>query len=155
MRSTARLAATLAFGALTGCEGLVGLGGYQFGGGGGGGGAGSTSTSTSTTSTTTSGTTSSSSSSPQTFVPSSPSCQGTLDCFGTSCCESVVVPGGTVPMGRSLTGPDACPSGMTCRTEDLPEHTVTVSTFALDRFEVTVGRLRRLLARFADHEVAA
>jgi formylglycine-generating enzyme len=45
-------------------------------------------------------------------------------------------------MGRSDAGQDACPSGETCAPGEGPEHTVTVSGFWLDRFEVTVERFR-------------
>jgi formylglycine-generating enzyme required for sulfatase activity len=48
-------------------------------------------------------------------------------------------------MGRSLAGTDAYAGG----GDELPEHSVTVSTFALDAFEVTVGRFRKYLATYA------
>jgi formylglycine-generating enzyme required for sulfatase activity len=45
-------------------------------------------------------------------------------------------------MGRSAAGGDACPPGATCDADEQPEHDATVSSFALDTFEVTVGRFR-------------
>lgn len=74
-----------------------------------------------------------------------PSCAGGLTCQGKSCCESVVVPGGAFPMGRSMAGTDACPPATTCLSSEQPEHTVALSSFALDTFEVTVGRFRRFV----------
>ncbi len=52
-------------------------------------------------------------------------------------------------MGRSLTGTDAfgdtTPNGY---TSEVPEHTVTVSPFYLDAFEVSVGRFRKFVAAY-------
>lgn len=61
-----------------------------------------------------------------------PSCSGMAgnECQGSSCCESPTVPGGTFGQGE----PDAFRS--------------TVRTFRLDRFEVTVGRMRRFIAGY-------
>jgi formylglycine-generating enzyme required for sulfatase activity len=61
------------------------------------------------------------------------------ECQGKSCCESILVLGGTFPMGRSKSGTDAA-SG---QNDEQPEHNVTVSDFHLDEYEVTVGRFRR------------
>jgi formylglycine-generating enzyme required for sulfatase activity len=58
------------------------------------------------------------------------------------CCESIALPGGTFPMGRSLAGKNECPAGDVCNPDELPRHDVTLSPYALDRFEVTVGRFR-------------
>lgn len=77
------------------------------------------------------------------FVPPlTISCAGMKgsECAGHNCCTSLLVPGGTFPMGRSINGPDAFGGGS---ANELPEHMVTVSTFRLDEFEVTVGRFRR------------
>jgi len=52
------------------------------------------------------------------------------------------VDGGSYPMGRSASGSDACPPEQSCAPGEAPEHTVSVSSFWLDRFEVTVARLR-------------
>jgi formylglycine-generating enzyme len=64
-------------------------------------------------------------------------------CSDDSCCAFDMVPGGDFPMGRSESGTDAYDTSTFCGTgctEDKPEHPVTVSTYALDRYEVTVGR---------------
>ena len=83
------------------------------------------------------------------FVPSDAlSCEGGSTCNGESCCTSIVVPGGTFPMGRSEVcgAADYDPGGA---PTELPEHTMTVSTFALDKYEVTVGRFRRFVRAYA------
>ena len=83
--------------------------------------------------------------------PEGPSCSGMTgtECNGESCCTSLVVPGGTFPMGRGTETcsdcTDGCPAGMTCGTDEQPEHPATVSTFFLDKYEVTVGRYRAFL----------
>jgi len=63
-----------------------------------------------------------------------------------SCCTSFVVPGGSFPMGRSTETcdncTDGCPGVDRCGEDEQPEHNVAVSTFALDKFEVTVGRFK-------------
>ncbi|MBN2194915.1 MAG: formylglycine-generating enzyme family protein [Polyangiaceae bacterium] len=71
-------------------------------------------------------------------------------CQGESCCTSLQVPGGTFPMGRSTEscgtvgcqGNEGCPVGSTCYSNEQPEHDVTISSFYLDKYEVTVGRFR-------------
>lgn len=75
-----------------------------------------------------------------------PSCAGGLRCRASSCCESLAVPAGTFPMGRSAAGEDAYdpPNPV----NDQPEHDVSVSAFALDRFEVTVGRFRKFVSTY-------
>lgn len=71
------------------------------------------------------------------------SCAGLgLLCAGADCCARAAVPGGSFPMGRSSAGTDAFADGF---EDELPEHDVTVSDFELDRFEVTVGRMRRFV----------
>jgi sulfatase modifying factor 1 len=108
---------------------------------------------------------------------------GVLLCNGESCCTTIVVPGGTFPMGRGTedcgdagsqtgtgsdagdagtgsdaavasdagTGSDAsagfegCPYGASCDSNEQPEHMATVGTFALDKYEVTVGRFRNFV----------
>ena len=74
------------------------------------------------------------------------SCGTPLDCGGTSCCAAMEVPGGEFPMGRSLTGTDY--QSASALDSELPEHTVTVSKFSLDKFEVTVGRFRQFVERW-------
>ena len=61
------------------------------------------------------------------------SCGAGLTCNGESCCESILVPGGTFPMGS----PDG--EGF---SDEHPEHEVTLSAYELDKYEVTVGRFR-------------
>lgn len=68
------------------------------------------------------------------------------ECRGQSCCTSIVLPAGSYRMGRGTETCDGCtngcPSGKTCYSNEQPEHVVTVSSFALDKYEVTVGRFR-------------
>ena len=66
--------------------------------------------------------------------------QGT-ECNGESCCEKSAVSGGTFPMGRG-SGSDASTSG---EVDEEPEHDVTVESFTLDKYEVTVGRFRKFV----------
>ncbi len=61
------------------------------------------------------------------------SCAAGLSCEGASCCESPEVPGSTFLMG--------CQEGDRDYDEE-PEHSVTLSSYRLDAFEVTVGRFR-------------
>ena len=72
------------------------------------------------------------------------SCTGLdVTCSGESCCKALAVPGGTFMMGRSVDGgADEYDGG----DIELPEHSVTVSAFVLDKFEITVGRFRAFLA---------
>lgn len=75
-----------------------------------------------------------------------PSCAGLeAICAESDCCAVLDVDGGVFPMGRSESGSDAFPDGY---VDEKPEHDVTVSDFALDRFEVTVGRMRRFLDQY-------
>jgi formylglycine-generating enzyme required for sulfatase activity len=67
------------------------------------------------------------------------------ECNGESCCRSLPVLGGSLAMGRSLAGADAFPYG---RDLELPEHSLTVSPFVLDKYEVTVGRFRRFVSAY-------
>ena len=86
------------------------------------------------------------------FTGQVPSCPNGALCGGSSpvsCCESLYVPGGTFPMGRGI-GSDACPAPLlTCWDGESPEHSVTVSGFYLDTFEVTVGRFRQFINQYA------
>jgi formylglycine-generating enzyme required for sulfatase activity len=89
------------------------------------------------------------------YGTSAPSCAGMdtdgdagaggIKCRGVSCCNALIVPGGPFAMGRSESGTDQFPIGA---DSDQPEHSVTVSSFALDEFEVTVGRFRRFVDQF-------
>jgi formylglycine-generating enzyme required for sulfatase activity len=80
------------------------------------------------------------------------SCAAGLMCGSVSCCDSIELPGGTFRMGRSKKGRDAVPSapGDVYNSDafDVPEHAVTLSKFALDRFEVTVGRFRSFVTAY-------
>jgi sulfatase modifying factor 1 len=83
------------------------------------------------------------------YVPASAqSCRGMTgtECNGRNCCTSLLVPGGTFPMGRSSTGSDAFSGGS---ANEQPEHPVTISKFRLDEFEVTVGRFRKFFEAYA------
>ena len=73
------------------------------------------------------------------------SCDDGLDCGGVSCCQYALVPGGSFPMGRSTNGTDQYSYPV---TDDKPEHTVTVDSFYLDTFEVTVGRFRKFVEAY-------
>ena len=64
------------------------------------------------------------------------SCAGGLACAeGSDCCESATVPGGTFLMGAPETSESAY-------ADEFPEHEVTVSSYRMDTYEVTVGRFR-------------
>jgi len=84
------------------------------------------------------------------YEPAADSCASMTgtECNGESCCASIVVPGGTFPMGRGTEEcdgcTDGCPSAMWrgCLSNEQPEHPATISGFALDKYEVTVGRFR-------------
>jgi formylglycine-generating enzyme required for sulfatase activity len=68
-----------------------------------------------------------------------------------SCCQSITVPGGTFPMGLDVHGKNQCPAQFqgndecTAGGDETPVHLVTVAPYALDRFEVTVGRFRNFV----------
>jgi len=83
-----------------------------------------------------------------------PSCVGDSlsECNGESCCRALPVPGGAFAMGRSLEGADAFAFG---RDLELPEHSVTLSRFVLDKYEVTVGRLRRFVEAYSGNPPSA
>jgi formylglycine-generating enzyme len=99
------------------------------------------------------------------FDPGAPSCAGGPTCDAESCCTSIVVPGGAFPMGRATedcgppgcqsgVGNEGCPQGTTCYSDEQPEHPVTVTTFALDKYEVTVGRFRKFVDAYVDNAVS-
>ncbi len=73
-----------------------------------------------------------------------PSCEGLAPCGAESCCDSIGLPEGQFPMGRSLEGRDKF-QDQYVHSDELPEHTAFVSAFRLDRFEVTTGRFRRFV----------
>jgi formylglycine-generating enzyme len=85
---------------------------------------------------------------------------GVLLCNGESCCKSILVPGGTLPMGRGTEDCGAvgcqtgaawagCPNGLTCGVVEQPEHSMSIGTFALDKYEVTVARFRNFVNAYA------
>jgi sulfatase modifying factor 1 len=88
------------------------------------------------------------------YGPEGQSCSGMTgtECNGGSCCTSIVLPAGSFLMGRSAETcsgcTDGCPSGMSCDTDEQPEHPASVSSFALDKYEVTVGRFRAFVDAF-------
>jgi formylglycine-generating enzyme required for sulfatase activity len=50
-------------------------------------------------------------------------------------------------MGRGTTGNNQCPASANagpgaCNADEVPQHTVTLEPYAIDRFEATVGRFR-------------
>jgi len=81
-----------------------------------------------------------------------PSCQNldTTGCRGENCCNAILVAGGTFPMGRSISGSDACLPSWNCSlyNDELPEHQAKVRAYYLDKYEVTVGRYRAFLASY-------
>ncbi|MGC4066943.1 MAG: SUMF1/EgtB/PvdO family nonheme iron enzyme [Polyangiaceae bacterium] len=77
-----------------------------------------------------------------------PSCKGlTALCNQENCCNTIAVPGGSFPMGRSIVqgGSDYYSAGS---NEELPEHTASVAGFVMDKYEVTVGRMRRFVEAY-------
>ena len=75
-------------------------------------------------------------------------------CQGESCRTNIVLPGGTFLQGRDDSGNDACSADMSCDADELPAHESTVSTFALDKYEVTVGRFREFVNAYVNNEVS-
>ena len=66
--------------------------------------------------------------------------------ISVSCCRSIVVPATTsFPMGCTTTEDRSCNQSGDGET---PEHIVALSSFALDTFEVTVGRFRNFVNAF-------
>lgn len=67
------------------------------------------------------------------------SCAGDLSCGGErSCCEGSLVPGGMFPQG-------APNDDLIASVDEKPERAVTLSSFELDVFEVTVARFRNFV----------
>jgi formylglycine-generating enzyme required for sulfatase activity len=66
-------------------------------------------------------------------------------CNGANPCLTLIVSGGTFAMGRSESGTDAFAAG---DGNEVPEHAVFVTTFALDKYEVTVGRFRKFVEQY-------
>ncbi len=63
------------------------------------------------------------------------------------CCASLSIPAGTFPMGRSTVVGDSDYFD-TDWTDELPEHETVVAAFALDKYEVTVGRFRQFVKAY-------
>ncbi len=95
------------------------------------------------------------------FVPVSASTKSCKDlgaiCQGESCCTSIEMPGGSYPMGRSeVSGPASdYYSAAASYTQETPEHTATVAAFALDKYEITVGRFRKFVENYNAWHVRA
>jgi len=68
------------------------------------------------------------------------------------CCESIALAGGAFPMGCSQKGTDQCPladvASGACFVNEVPEVSITLAPFELDRFEVTVARFRAFFDAF-------
>jgi sulfatase modifying factor 1 len=77
-------------------------------------------------------------------TPAPQSCEGVADCNNESACTTLYVPGGELSMGRGDTGSDSYIG----QADEQPEHTVTLSPFWLDKYEVTVGRFRSFVASY-------
>ena len=85
---------------------------------------------------------------PPAYGTTGQSCTGLGDvCQSEDCCTSLTVPGGSFPMGRCNTEGE-CPDWMGQGAGEGPEHTATVSSFELDKYEVTVGRFRRFVEAY-------
>jgi sulfatase modifying factor 1 len=87
--------------------------------------------------------------------PEGRSCSGMTgnECHGHNCCTNLVVPAGSFLMGRGTETCSDCvdgcrPTGMTCNSDEQPEHPASVSSFALDKYEVTVGRFRAFVEAY-------
>jgi formylglycine-generating enzyme required for sulfatase activity len=79
----------------------------------------------------------------------SPSCDSLSPtaCNGESCCTSIAVPSGTFLRGRG-TAPSSNDNYSDGSDYELPEHEAAVDGFALDKYEVTVGRFRAFIADY-------
>ncbi|MBN1612071.1 MAG: SUMF1/EgtB/PvdO family nonheme iron enzyme, partial [Polyangiaceae bacterium] len=73
------------------------------------------------------------------------SCATGLVCNSESCCRNIVVPAGTFLMGRCGDAGAGCLDESDGSSSELPEHPATVSSFHLDKYEVTVGRFRAFM----------
>jgi formylglycine-generating enzyme len=97
------------------------------------------------------------------------SCAGGLSCNAESCCTSINLPGGTFLQGRGTEDcgvvgckpADAgdgtgCPNdAIYCSSEETPEFSSTVSAFALDKYLVTVGRIRKFVSAYQSPSASA
>ena len=112
----------------SGMSAMAGLGGSSIGGSGGGqagrsgsGGGGQT------------GSSGSGGGGPTVTSPSCKSATGT-ECQGESCCTAITVPAGSFTLGGDVVTPTSA---------------ATIASFALDKYEVTVGRFRRFLGAYS------
>jgi len=91
---------------------------------------------------------------PSVCTPTHTSCVGLAStCRGESCCASPVVSGGSFILGQTVDIPAEPPPPPGVVTIDgiiqpAESSVATVATFALDKFEVTVGRFRRFLSAY-------
>jgi formylglycine-generating enzyme required for sulfatase activity len=93
----------------------------------------------------------------QSFVPVTNSCQSlATTCRGESCCTSIAMPGGSFPMGASASpsSSDYDPNAGSS-SSDILEHQAKVAAFALDKYEVTVGRFRKFVGVYNNWHVAS
>lgn len=78
-----------------------------------------------------------------------PSCAGGSATCGLTgnidCCSSALVTGGVFNLGCKPGDADNAPMGLTVGSDEMPSGVATVSSFRLDRFEVTVARFRRFV----------
>jgi formylglycine-generating enzyme required for sulfatase activity len=72
-----------------------------------------------------------------------------------SCCSQAAVAGGSYHQGRAPGDADTCPAAYTCGADELPYETVTVSTYRMDVFEVTVARFRAFYQAYPASQPAA
>ncbi len=88
---------------------------------------------------------------PSTCVATHPSCKGLGDtCQGESCCVSTVVAGGSFHLGEQARESDAVPGCVDCEPQRTAEWSdATIATFALDKYEVTVGRFRAFVKSYS------
>jgi cysteine-rich repeat protein len=71
-----------------------------------------------------------------------PSCEGLeTTCNDESCCTTLWLPGGEFLMGAPEDDPDATAA-------EKPEHSVRLSEYFLDKYEVTVGRFRKFVEAY-------
>ena len=82
------------------------------------------------------------------------SCDGLGGCQGGSCCSSIPLSAGTFENGRGATGSDVflATDGLQNSNSyqfEEPERLVTLTPYALDEYEVTVGRFRNFVAAYA------
>jgi formylglycine-generating enzyme len=97
------------------------------------------------------------------FNQGPPSCASGLMCNGESCCTTIEVPGGTFLRGRgseSCSEADGCEEGCPdvvrlgsatgCDDEynETPENAATIGAFKLDKYPVTVGRMKNFIQAY-------